>query len=81
MESKSKTGGERSVEIVAGPGHPVMAIVDVRVGVVPRPPQELDAQVVKWYIQQDYWQPDYKIFTSYLCEASYKQGTANYGVV
>lgn len=38
IEDKSHSRGECRMEVVAGPGDPVMAVIDVGVGVVPSPP-------------------------------------------
>ena len=46
VKDSRKGAGECGVEVIAGPGDPVVAVVDVRVCVVPRPEQVLDAQDV-----------------------------------
>ena len=46
-EDEGEAASEGGVEVVGGPGDPVVAVVDVGVIVVPRPPQQLDAHDVK----------------------------------
>ncbi len=46
MENNSEACSKSSVEVVAGPRHRVVAVVDIGVIVVPRPPQQLDAHNV-----------------------------------
>ena len=38
VEEEGEAGGEGGVEIVAGPWHPVVAVKNVGVSVMPRPP-------------------------------------------
>lgn len=53
-EEESKAGGEGGMEIVASPRHPVHPVVDVRISVVPAPPQQLDAQYIIGQVDEDY---------------------------
>lgn len=46
MKPECETCGETRVEIVGIPWHPVMPVVNVWVGVVPCPMQEVDANNV-----------------------------------
>lgn len=38
IEDKGHSRGESRMEVVASPGDPVMAVIDVGVGVMPSPP-------------------------------------------
>lgn len=51
IQDPDEGAGERGVEVVAIPRHPIHAVVDVRVGVVPCPPQQFDAHDVVGHVQ------------------------------
>ena len=50
MEDKAKAGSKGGMEVVTSPGHPVVAVIDVWVCIMPGPPQQLDTHDVKWDI-------------------------------
>lgn len=52
MEEEIEAGGESSVEIVRVPWYPVVAVVNVGIGVVPRPVDELDGHDVVRYVNE-----------------------------
>ena len=51
-EKKDEAGCKSCMEVVAGPGHPVVAVIDVGIRVVPRPPQQFDSHDVIWYVNK-----------------------------
>lgn len=53
MEEVKETSGKSGVEVVRVPGHPVMAVVDVGVGVVPRPVDKLDGDNIVRNVHQN----------------------------
>ena len=53
MEQEAEAGGEGRVEIVARPGHPVMAVEHIGISVVPRPPKELDTHDIEGDVEEN----------------------------
>lgn len=54
-EVKSKIEGcaKGEVEVIGVPRHPVVAVINVRVSVMPSPMHKLDCHDVIWYVNED----------------------------
>ena len=61
MENEGETACKCSMEVIWCPRYPVVAIIDVRVIIMPRPPQQLDAHDVKGDVKQHYTQANWNI--------------------
>lgn len=58
VEKVIEACGECGVEVVRVPRHPVVAVEDVGVGVVPRPMHKLHSHYVVWDVHEDCHQTD-----------------------